>query len=97
MICSALRLQAQRSAQERICVAGTLAYGLTLRRFCLVHPVGALHPQLVSNSAPAITQECHPGTGSLCRSRSKSSSRPCFCEYPRLRILTQLLLSRSAT
>jgi hypothetical protein len=54
-------------------------------------------PQLASsNSAHARTQECQPGTGSRCRSRSKSFSRPAICEYFRLRILNQVLFSRSS-
>jgi hypothetical protein len=42
-----------------------------------------------SNRAYAIAQECHPATGSLCLSRSNSSSRPTHWEYFRLRIFSQ--------
>jgi hypothetical protein len=42
-------------------------------------------------------QVCQPGTGSLCRSRSKNSSLPAHREYLGVLILNQVLGSGSGT
>jgi hypothetical protein len=47
------------------------------------------------NSPHANSHECHPGTGSLWRSRSNSLSRPSIWEYFGFLILNQVVRSRS--
>ena len=47
-------------------------------QFCTdLHFVGYIHD---ATSVQARSQVCHPGVGSLWRSRLNNSSRPCICE-----------------